>query len=259
MKDDMNTHQPFVAGQTSTSSKPTVGSSFYRFRPDGLNVFIDAATPLMGLALRLKGMPERPASVSTLYQQVSEEIRSIDVTLVEAKVEPAIANAFRYVLCSFLDEAVLATKWGAESEWVGQSLLSQFHNETWGGEKVFSILERLETDPQRYLSLLMFIYQCLMLGFVGKYRVISGGITQREQVIQHLKYLIDSVSPERDAAVVTHTDRIASKDNAIKRQWPVWSVFAGFFALWVGLFMIYSTLLSHKSTDVLSQLNQLLS
>ncbi|MBY7710578.1 type IVB secretion system protein IcmH/DotU [Vibrio alginolyticus] len=258
MNEDMNT-PPFGAEHTATPSKPTAGNSFYRFRPDGLNVFIDAATPLMGLALRLKGMPERPTSVNKLYQQVSEEIRSIDVTLVEAKVEPAIANAFRYVLCSFLDEAVLATKWGAESEWVGQSLLSQFHNETWGGEKVFSILARLETDPQRYLPLLMFIYQCLMLGFVGKYRVIDGGAAQREQVIQHLKSLIESVSPDMEAAAVTRTERIASKEEAIKRQWPIWSVFAGFFALWVGLFMIYSTLLSHKSTDVLSQLNQLLS
>ncbi len=258
MKDDMNTHQPFVAGQTSASPKPMAGTSLYRFRPDGLNVFIDAATPLMGLALRLKGMPERPDDVNALYQQVSEEIRSIDVTLVEAMVEPAIANAFRYVLCSFLDEAVLATKWGAESEWVGQSLLSQFHNETWGGEKVFSILERLETDPQRYVSLLMFIYQCLILGFVGKYHVINGGAAQREQVIQHLKTLIESVSPDMEAAV-TRSERIASKEDVIKRQWPVWSVFAVFFALWVGLFMIYSTLLSHKSTDVLAQLNQLLS
>ncbi|TOL58942.1 type IV secretion protein DotU, partial [Vibrio parahaemolyticus] len=58
--------------------------------------------------------------VEALYEQVCEDIRNIDVALSEAKVEPALTLAYRYVLCAFLDEAVLATPWGADSVWGAQ-------------------------------------------------------------------------------------------------------------------------------------------
>ncbi|EPZ5422006.1 type IVB secretion system protein IcmH/DotU [Vibrio owensii] len=231
---------------------------FFEFRREGNNLFIDVSNALMGAALRLKTMTLCP-DVPSLYEQMSEEIRNIDVELTEANVEPAIIIAFRYVLCAFLDEAVLATSWGPNSVWSAQSMLSQFHNETWGGEKVFSILDRLETEPERYKSLLVFIYQCLMLGFEGKYGVMEGGAKKREQRLKRLKAVIDKVYVNSDDIVVFHHDRVVSRQHLIKRQWPIWSVFVGFAVLWGGIFMLYYTALHHQSMDVLTQLNQILS
>ena len=56
--------------------------------------------------------------------------------------------AARYALCATLDEAVLATPWGAQSEWAQQTLLVALHREAWGGEKFFDMLERICADPQ---------------------------------------------------------------------------------------------------------------
>ena len=47
----------------------------------------------------------------------------------------------RYALCAALDEAVLATPWGHESEWAQHPLLVTLHREAWGGEKFFEVLE----------------------------------------------------------------------------------------------------------------------
>ncbi len=47
----------------------------------------------------------------------------------------------RYALCTALDEAVLSTPWGSGGDWGKQSLLITVHNEAWGGEKVFQLLD----------------------------------------------------------------------------------------------------------------------
>ncbi len=68
--------------------------------------------------------------------------------------------AYRYILCTFLDEAVMGTPWGANTCWAEHSMLSRFHNETWGGEKVFTILSRLENEPRdtgRYWCLFIIV------------------------------------------------------------------------------------------------------
>ena len=88
----------------------------------------------------------------------------------------------RYVLCSVIDEAVVTTAWGSRSDWSKISLLSRFHNETFGGEKVFQLLERLSRDPVKHLAMLELMYLCLSMGFEGKYRVMARGEVQLEEV-----------------------------------------------------------------------------
>ena len=42
-----------------------------------------------------------------------------------------------------LDEAVLSTPWGGQSEWAQHPLLVALHREAWGGEKFFEMLDRI--------------------------------------------------------------------------------------------------------------------
>ena len=51
----------------------------------------------------------------------------------------------------------------------------QFHNETWGGEKVFQLLAKLAQDVPTHRHLLELIYIVLALGFEGRYRVVDNG------------------------------------------------------------------------------------
>ena len=78
------------------------------------NRLIDAATPLLGLVIRIRRLAEYRA-VDTLYQQVVDEIAAIDRELVEQGYDRPVVVAYRYVLCAFIDEAVLGTDWGAHS------------------------------------------------------------------------------------------------------------------------------------------------
>ncbi|OOF34044.1 type IVB secretion system protein IcmH/DotU [Salinivibrio costicola] len=229
---------------------------WFQLRGHNANALVDAATPLFGLALRVRSLSSCE-NIEQIYHQTIEEIKAIEIELSEQGYEHAMLMAYRYILCTFLDEAVMGTPWGANTCWAEHSMLSRFHNETWGGEKVFTILGRLENEPERYRPLLVFIYHCLCLGFEGKYRVIDGGYAQREKVIKRLhdQLLDDEKQPKQ---LSEGSDHVVNTRYALSRQVPLWSIFVGFLVLWAGIFAGYSYFLHEKSENVLSQLNQLL-
>jgi type VI secretion system protein ImpK len=230
---------------------------WFRLRGDHPNVLIDAATPLFGLSLRVRGLTSCPG-IEQIYHQTIEEIKAIEIELTEMGFESAVLMAYRYILCTFLDEAVMGTEWGASSLWASHSMLSRFHNETWGGEKVYTILSRLEGEPKRYQPLLEFIYHCLILGFEGKYRVMDNGRDERDRLIGRLHSLLASLDDKKKKPLSQAHQHIVDAKYRLNRQLPVWSVFLGFLVLWSGIFIGYTWLLHEKSADVVSQLSQLL-
>jgi type VI secretion system protein ImpK len=117
-------------------------------------------------------------------------------------VETSQMSVARYVLCTVVDEAVVTTAWGKESDWSQMSLLSRFHNETSGGEKFFHLLERMSKNPAKHLPTLELMYLCLALGFEGKYRIQPRGLLELENLrdalyrqIRHLRPDVPRESP----------------------------------------------------------------
>lgn len=221
------------------------------------NPLIDAATAFFGLALRVQSLSSCE-NIDLIYKQTIEEINIIEIELNERGYEHAVLMAYRYILCAFLDEAVMGTKWGGSSVWAEYSMLSRFHNETWGGEKVFTIFSRLEKDPVRYKDLLEFLYHCLILGFEGKYRVMRNGKEERERVIGRLYSILNAMGESQPEKLTAATTHVINTRYKLSRQLPVWSVFTFFSAIWVAAFGGYFFLLHSKSENILMQLNQIL-
>lgn len=230
---------------------------WFQLRGNNINLFIDAATPLLGMALRIRRLGSCD-NIEEIYQQAVEEIKAIEVEFTEVGYEHAVILAYRYILCSFIDEAVMSTSWGADSAWAEHSLLTRFHNETWGGEKVFSVLSRLEAEPERYQELLMFIYLCLTLGFEGRYKVMNNGKEAFDKVIANLYEILRQLKDKDPQSLTSATDHVAAKKYKLTKQIPLWSIFAGFSLSWLAIFIVYSVLLNNKSIDVLTQLNHIL-
>ncbi|EFB6180385.1 hypothetical protein FQF49_17480 [Escherichia coli] len=111
-------------------------------RGNSLNPMIDAATPLLGMVMRLSTMNSQTMP-EHLFAQVVTDVQAVEQLLQEQGYEPGVIISFRYILCTFIDEAALGNGWSNKNEWIKQSLLVHFHNEAWGGEKVFILLERL--------------------------------------------------------------------------------------------------------------------
>jgi len=164
-----------------------------QFDPVGLNPLVGAAAELLAEAVGL-GQAEQAETLHELNRRLGDELRLFEQRALHDGLESSEVMAARYVLCTLLDEAVVSTPWGNESEWSQMSLLSRFHNETFGGEKFFRLLERLSRNPVKHLALLELMYLCLALGFEGQYRVLPRGTLELEAIrdalyrqIRHLR------------------------------------------------------------------------
>jgi type VI secretion system protein ImpK len=233
------------------------GNDQFQLRGLEDNRLIDAATPLLGLVIRVRRLADFHG-VENLYQQVVDEVAAIDRELVEQGYERPTVVAYRYVLCAFIDEAVLGTDWGAHSVWSQHSLLSRFHNETWGGEKVFAITARMEQEPERYRDMLEFIYLCLCLGFEGRYKVMTNGRDEYEQIIRGLYEQICGLRRDEEPQPLTRAlDNVTPARNRLRTGLPLWGIGGLFVAAMAGVYTLYNIALNERIRDVLSVLEQL--
>ena len=183
---------------------------------------VTAAEPIFVLVAQLKTV-RADADLRALRFRVAQELKRFEDSANRFGGRPEDVTAARYVLCALTDETVLTTPWGSRSSWSSNSLLSELHGETWGGEKVFQILDRVMANPGRYIALLCLIDLALMLGFEGRYRVIDNGRYQledrRAEIGRVLKTILPPVPEELSGAWrgIVATDRL-------RRYVPFWVV-----------------------------------
>ena len=116
---------------------PTSAADAIRSR----NRLVDAAGTLFALVGQLRGTTSHP-DIDTLRVQVEHELKLFESNARAAGVDVEQVSTARYLLCTLIDETVLATPWGNESIWNQQTLLAKFHREARGGERFFSILDQ---------------------------------------------------------------------------------------------------------------------
>ncbi|MBS9782928.1 MAG: type IVB secretion system protein IcmH/DotU [Pasteurella sp.] len=227
----------------------------FHLRGSGYNKMIDLANPILLLALRLKKV-HRIEDVQGLYDRVKNEVTAITEEMKNLQYDSAVQLSFRYCLCTFIDEMVMSTEWGMHSIWAQRSLLAQFHNETWGGEKFYSILTRIMLEPEKYKELLEFIYLCLALGYRGQYARQATGVEKIQELITTLHDLLR----EQRGEVLKKPFKINlyKKDYSFKRSISLWKVSLVVFIILVVIYMFYSTSLDEISQSVINNIEFIL-
>lgn len=155
----------------------------------GLNPLLAVANKLLLLVPQLR-RTRQVADPAALRSALAQGIRDFEAAAHQRGIPPERVMAARYVLCTMLDEAAADTPWGGSGVWGRNSLLASFHNEAFGGEKVFQLMARLAEKPDANLDLLELIYAAVALGFEGRYRVIDNGRVQLEAVRDKLAQII---------------------------------------------------------------------
>lgn len=187
------------------------------------NPLIKAATPLLSLVGQLRGQTVSP-NIKGLRNYIVQQLKELDPKVRAEGASSGSVVPARYALCTLLDEIVLGTPWGSESAWSKQSLLVTFHNEAWGGEKFFQVLDRLNKEPARNLDLLELLFICLSFGFQGKYRVAEGGQAQLERIRDNLFQTIRAQRKTFEQALSPHWRGVQDKRNALIRYVPLWVI-----------------------------------
>jgi type VI secretion system protein ImpK len=215
----------------------------------GLNPLVQAASPLLMLAARLRSTLSLN-DVAGLRRQTMDDLRRFEERARGAGVANEFVVAARYALCAALDEAVLATPWGAQSEWAQQTLLVELHREAWGGEKFFEMLERTWGDPGRHIDLMELQYLCIALGFAGKYQVQDRGQGKLAEVQNELYRRIRAARGTAPPALSAHWKGLEDRRNPLIRYVPWWVVGVGALAVLAVAFVIFEGLLSHAASPV---------
>ncbi|MEW5547901.1 type IVB secretion system protein IcmH/DotU [Pseudomonas soli] len=189
----------------------------------GLNPLVAAAGELLSEVVRLKHS-ETSEDLTTLKERLSACIRSFETRIHYEGVESSQITVARYLLCTVVDEAVVTTPWGNESQWSQMSLLSAFHNETFGGEKFFAVLDRMSKNPVKHLPMLELMYLCLSLGFEGKYRVIDRGMSELEGIRDALFRQIRQLRGDVPRELSPRWEGLDRSRHGLVRIVPWWSV-----------------------------------
>ncbi|MFK0092376.1 type IVB secretion system protein IcmH/DotU [Pseudomonas sp. NPDC090592] len=221
------------------------------------NLMLDAAAPLFGLVIRLRTLDSLP-NIKDVHQQVRNQIENIQQEMRQHGYETTQLLAYSYGLCLFIDEAVMERPWGQASLWSQEPLLSIFHSETFGGEKIFTVISRLMQEPQQYKDVLEFMYFILCLGLKGKYALAPKGEETLNNLIHQLHGIIRELRGPTSTTVGDPYTNVAPRNFRMNRQWPWWSPLVISAIAMAVAYGIYSYRLHLITTEVLESLNGIL-
>lgn len=230
---------------------------WFQLRGYGYNPLVDAALPLFGLVMRVRRMSENPG-VDDLYHTVRNQVATISEEIERQPYDNATQLAYRYCLCSFIDEAVMGTPWGSQSIWAERSLLSYFHDETWGGEKFFTVLSRMMLDQEKYKDILEFMYLCLCMGFKGRYGVQMGNADELQQIITRLHKALRQMRGETPEGLTNAHLNVAPSHVKVGKLSPWWMPWIVAAVVLVAAYVIYTVVLGATTNEVLQSLDRVL-
>jgi type VI secretion system protein ImpK len=239
----------------SNSSGSTSDNSSVRLNENTItNPIINAATPILTLVAHIK-KSKKPTHLEHIREDLISNINVFDDVLTQLGYTKKIILAAKYCLCTAIDESILRTEWGTKTPWVQNTLLNHFHNETWGGERFYIILEVLNKNPRENIGLLELLYILLSLGFEGKYYGENTSI--REDIQYKTLQTIKHISGKQSRQLATHTHDL----NAIKKEQekskPLKWFYYGLVGIVIGFALNYNIKLSNSSSNLLKQLNNI--
>ncbi len=252
---------PHPSSQVSTPSSSSSQSDISKLPAFELsdysqNQLINAAAVLFMLVAQLRSISDQP-DVNQLRSYISSLLKKFDGKLKSLGVTAQTITAARYSLCTLIDETVLNTPWGSSSNWSQQSLLSEFHNDVWGGEKFFTLIQNVSKEPAKYISLLEFVYVCISFGLEGKYRVTQGGNTQLQRLKDNLFETIRSQRGDFEKDLSPSWRGVEDKRNPLVRYIPYWVLFSIAAVVLSSAFLFFKFNLNSNSSPIFAELNSI--
>jgi type VI secretion system protein ImpK len=246
---------PPAAPAPSPARAPVYGTTaeINAFLEGGANPLVQAASPLLLLAVQLRHSVVQPDAMH-LREQTVAQIHRFEQLAQAANIPQQTVLAARYVLCTMLDEAVLNAPWGEHSGWAQKTLLVTFHSESYGGAKFFQILERLCSDFAKHIDLIELMYICLALGFAGRYQIESGGRAKLADIQEDLYRRIQAQRAKPADELAPHWHGIEDRRNPLIRYVPLWVIAAAAAVILLGAFLFFYTRLNNASSPISAQL-----
>ncbi len=256
---------PGFAGQPAPGFAPSQAAAgggaarldFAAAEPElfGPEPLVAAAGRLIHLASRVRTMPIGP-DLSELRKLVVRELEAFGKRAQGLGFDAKTIQLAHYILCAFMDDAVMSTPWGANSQWSQQSLLAAYHNDTQGGDRLFQFAERMEQDPGREPRLMELLYQCLSLGFEGRAALDPRGQTLLQQRRSRLAEAIGRRQGAPTGELSPQWRGVEAAGGPYQPRVPLWAILTLLGVIGLIVFSALLFRLSSKADAALANLNQ---
>ena len=221
-----------------------------------LNPLVSAASPLLSSAPRIRAMVQHP-NPAGLKEALADGVRKFEAQARSEGLPNEQVIAARYIVCTLLDESAASTPWGGSGVWANQSLLVLFHNETWGGEKVFQLMSKLAENVPANRNLLELMYVALAFGFEGRYRVLNDGKAQLESLRVRLSQMLRGNRADGDKTLSPRWQGVPAKTARLRDGLPMWVVVSLAGLILLGAYLGFSMSLNSASDNVFGTLQGL--
>lgn len=214
-------------------------------------VMVSKAAGLLNLAHSLRHREEAP-DMDALRQDTITAIRAYEQDLGIAGILPEQARAAHYVVCATLDDVIRNMPWG--QGWSQRGLVSTFHHDVTGGDKVFDLLHHFQTRPGANRDLLLLIYLCLSLGFEGRTRISARGALELAQIRDNLYRILRQQYGDQERDLSPHWKGQNMRHQPLRRG-ALFMLFAGLSVLTLaGLYLLLGLFLNRMSENIISQM-----
>jgi len=246
-------YAPPPAGAQPIGAAPATDADISGFLAGGMNPLVQAASPLLLLAVQVRHSATAP-DATRLRDQATTHVHRFETRAQAANLPQQTVLAARYVLCAMLDESVLNAPWGEHSGWAQKTLLVAFHSESYGGAKFFQILERLCADFSKHIDLIELMYICLALGFGGRFQIEAGGRARLADIQEDLYRRIKEQRAPAAQELAPHWRGVEDRRNPLVRYVPLWVIATAVACVLLGAFLYFYTRLNDASAPVSAQL-----
>jgi type VI secretion system protein ImpK len=206
-----------------------------------------AASPLLQLIARLRGMRQQPDAME-LRQRTAGELREFERRARDAGIAMELLRPAHYALCASIDDLVLNTPWGASSAWAAQPLVATFHHGASGQGHFPKQLRQMLSNPERFLPAIELMYLCMALGFMGG---------ERQPESDRLRAEAHGIIAARRNPAAQQLSRrwqgVSAPYRPSRGRVPVWVVGAAAVAVCGGLFFWVSMGLNAEADGLRAQ------
>lgn len=219
----------------------------FRFGSNEVPVLVRSAASLINLAHALRYLNEQP-DINELRRVCIEAVNRYERDLAGARISPERARAAHYVVCATIDDVVLSKPWGVGAGWARSGLVSTFHNDVTGGDRVFDILDHFHQSPGANKDLLLLIYLSLSLAFEGRTRVSARGALELARIRDSLYKTLLGQYGVFERELSPHWQGVNARHTPLQTMAALWTLLS-ILALAFGLGYLFFTLILNDSSD----------
>ncbi|KAB0680426.1 type VI secretion system protein TssL [Aureimonas leprariae] len=182
---------------------------------------VASAAPLLNLAHALRHRTDGP-DIAAFRDATLAAVKAFERDLAGARIAPDRARAAHYVVCATVDDVVLSQPWGVSGGWAKSGLVSTFHMDVTGGDRVFDLLEHFHRNPGANRDILLLIYLCLSLAFEGRTRVSPRGSLELGQIRDGLYRTLRGQFGAFERELSPHWRGLAARHKPLRTANALW-------------------------------------